>query len=77
MGMSTLVNAQRLRWEMTRRGWLGVDLARQARISEATVSAALSGRSVSTSSVALIAKALSDAPIIEGVDDLLSPTVDL
>jgi transcriptional regulator with XRE-family HTH domain len=60
-----------LRQEMTRRGWAAIDLARAARLSPATVSAALAGRPIAASSVALIAKALASAPPDEIIGRLL------
>ncbi len=60
-----------LRQEMTRRGWAAVDLARVARLSPATVSAALAGRPIAAASVSLIAKALASAPPDEIIDRLL------
>lgn len=60
--MSVLVDSERLHREITRRGWSPVDLARAARLSPATVSAALNGRPIAAASLALMAKALSAAP---------------
>lgn len=69
--MSIEVHRENLRLEMVRRGWSARDLARESRLSEATISSALSGRPISPSSLALIAKALSRAPAIEIVDSLI------
>lgn len=63
--MSVTPDAERMRFEMTRRGWSASDLARAARISPATVSAALAGRRVASRSLACIAHALAKAPVIE------------
>jgi hypothetical protein len=68
--MSVVVHPGRLRQEMTRRGWAATDLAR-ARLSQATISTALAGRPVAARSLALIAKALSQAPILDVVDALI------
>jgi transcriptional regulator with XRE-family HTH domain len=70
--MSIVVHPGRLRHEMVRRGWAATDLAREARLSNATVSAALAGRAVSEQSLALIAKALSRAAVVEIIDVLLA-----
>lgn len=69
--MSVLVHAGRLRQEMTRRGWAATDLAREARLSPATVSAALGGKPIAASSVALIATALSRVPASSIIDSLI------
>jgi hypothetical protein len=59
---------------MTRRGWAPVDLARNARLSPATVSAALSGKAISATSLALIAQALADTPAVIAIDALIMRT---
>ena len=69
--MSVSVHPERLRQEIARRGWSPVDLARAARLSPATVSAALGGRPIAASSLGLIAKALADTPTVEVIDRLL------
>jgi len=56
---------------MTRRGWAATDLAREARLSQATISTALAGRPVAAKSLALIATALSRAPVLDIVDSLI------
>ena len=75
--MSVIVHAGRLRQEMTRRGWAATDLAREARLSQATVSAALAGKAISATSLSLIAKALSRTPAIDLVDKLLAEPPDV
>jgi hypothetical protein len=70
--MSVVVNAVRLRQEIARRGWGSVDLARAARLSPATVSAALSGRPIAASSLNLMVKALASTPVDALIDRLLS-----
>ena len=69
--MSVTVHAGRLRFEIACRGWSASDLAREARLSPATISAALAGRPVAATSVSLIAKALAGAPPDEIIDRLL------
>jgi transcriptional regulator with XRE-family HTH domain len=69
--VSVIVHPGRLRQEMARRGWAAADLAREARISHATVSAALAGKPIAEKSLGLISKALSRAPILDVVDALL------
>jgi lambda repressor-like predicted transcriptional regulator len=56
---------------MARRGWAAADLAREARLSNATLSAALSGRPIAERSLGLIAAALQRTPIISVVDSLI------
>lgn len=58
---------------MDRRGWNAAELAREARPSAAAVSAALAGRPVAASSLALIADALWRTPAVDGIDDLIDP----
>lgn len=65
------VSVERLRRELALRGWNGVDLAYFAKVSPATVSAAMQGRSVSTTTIRKMAIALSKQPVIEGAADLL------
>lgn len=71
MAMSVTVHPGRLRQEITRRGWSPLDLARAARLSPATISAALSGRPIAASSLNLMARALAKAPVVEVIDRLL------
>jgi transcriptional regulator with XRE-family HTH domain len=70
--MSVSINASELRREMARRGWDAIDLARAARLSPATVSAALAGKPISAKSVALIAQAIIRAPTNELLDRLVT-----
>jgi hypothetical protein len=53
------------------RGWDAIDLARQSRLSPATVSAALAGKPIAARSVALIAEALVRVPCNELIDRLV------
>jgi hypothetical protein len=65
---------------MARRGWAATDLARESRLSQATISAALAGRSIAAKSLSLMAQALSRAPVIEVIDSLMlneRPSIDL
>jgi lambda repressor-like predicted transcriptional regulator len=57
---------------MARRGWAAADLARESRLSQATISAALASRPITAQSVALIAKAFTRVPVINGIDSLIS-----
>jgi hypothetical protein len=68
----TRVDAERLRFELARRGWDGCDLATAAGLSAATVSSAIQGRSISTVTLRKMVLALSRAPTLPGVDDLVS-----
>lgn len=53
------------------RGWAATDLARESRLSQATISAALAGRPVAAKSLGLIARALSRTPVVLDVVDSL------
>lgn len=66
------INADRLRREMAARGWNGVDLAHHAGVSPATLSHALNGHPVTTATLNRLARALSKAPLVEGVEELLA-----
>lgn len=70
----TRVDADRLRLELARRGWDGCDLAAAAGLSRATVTAAVRGRQVSTTTLRKIVLALSRAPVLPGIDDLVPAT---
>lgn len=74
--MSVTVQVPLLRQEMARRGWDGSDLARAARLSPATISAALAGRPIAARSLALIAAALAHVPAVEAIDRLLDRPLD-
>ena len=69
--MGVTVHPGRLRQEMARRGWAAADLAREARLSPATVSAALDGRPIAVTSLGLIANALARVPANGMIDSLL------
>jgi len=66
------VNAERLRREMLLRGWDGVDLAYHAVVSPATVSHAVQGHQVSTTTIRRLATALTRQPVIVGAEELLA-----
>lgn len=70
--MGVAINSARLRLELARRGWSHRDLARAARVSPATVSAAAAGRRLSPATLRCIAVALADTPPLRDVDSLLS-----
>ena len=67
----TRVRVEQLRFELARRGWDGCDLATAAGLSCATVLAAVRGRSVSTATLRKIVVALSGAPVLPGIDELV------
>ncbi len=65
------VNAERLRREMLIRGWDGVDLAYHAGVSPATVSHAMQGHPVSSTTIRKLVAALLRQQPIAGADALL------
>jgi len=69
--MGVIVLSEQLRRHMLLRGWNAADLAREARLSQATVSAALAGRAIAASSLSCIAKALLRVPPVEIIDSLI------
>ena len=69
--VSVIVHPARLRREMTRRGWDAFRLSREARLSPATVSAALAGRPIAARSLTMIADALLHAPVLGVIDALI------
>jgi lambda repressor-like predicted transcriptional regulator len=69
--VSVVIHPGRLRQEMARRGWAATDLARESRLSEATISTALAGRPIAEKSLALIGGALQRTPTIPAVDALI------
>ena len=66
------LNSDRLLREMVLRGWNGVDLAYFAQVSPATVSAALRGRPVSSTTVRKMVLALSKVPTVAGAEEILA-----
>lgn len=69
--MSVVVHAGRLRYEMVRRGWSASDLARESRLSPATISVALAGRPIAAKSLDLIASAFTRVPARKAIDGLI------
>lgn len=69
--MGVVIHAPELRRQLARRGLTGADLAALSRLSEATVSHALSGRPISPRSLRAIAIALDEAPAC--ASELLAP----
>lgn len=58
MATRTVYDVNKLAEDMTLKGWLPVDLAKRARVSEMTVSRFLSGRVQTARTAAKLAKAL-------------------
>lgn len=71
--MSVRLSPGRLDRELARRGWNATDLARAAGCSAATISAARRGRPITSATLSKIANALRQAPIIQGIDEILGP----
>jgi len=69
--VSIRVNGQRLEHELVRRGWTGQDLARAAKVSPGTLSAALRGRRISNRSLLRIAIALTERAVVPEIEMLL------
>jgi transcriptional regulator with XRE-family HTH domain len=69
--MTVVVNAAQLRRQMARRGLSATELARAAKLSPPTISAALAGRPISATSFSLIGKALMRLPAVDVLDSLL------
>jgi lambda repressor-like predicted transcriptional regulator len=69
--MSIAVDPARLKLEMDRRGLSAAALAREARLSPPTVTAALAGRPISAASLQLIAKTLARLSVLEMADVLV------
>lgn len=70
--MSVVVSADRLRHEMARRGLSQADLAALARVAPATITHAVHGRPLAAATVAMIARGLVRAEVVDGVDSLLA-----
>lgn len=73
--MSVPVDPARLRYELAVRGMEAIELAKMARLSPATVSAALGGKPISEASLRLIATALQSTPVVAVIERLLAPAV--
>jgi transcriptional regulator with XRE-family HTH domain len=70
--MGIIVDGHRLRLELIRRGWHSSDLAREAGLSEPTISAALMGHQISPHSLRQIAEAIARTPEVVGIDGLMA-----
>ena len=75
--MTIRLDPERLEREIARRGWSAKDLADAAGCSPGTISAARRGRAVTGATVAKIARALREAPIVKGIDELLGDDRDV
>ncbi|HEY1455911.1 MAG TPA: helix-turn-helix transcriptional regulator [Candidatus Dormibacteraeota bacterium] len=71
--MSIKLDPARLERELARRGWNATDLARAAGCSAATISGARRGRPINSLTLSRIAGALTQAPILPGIDEILGP----
>ena len=72
--MSTArLSCNRLDRELACRGWTANDLARAAGVSAATISGARKGGRVAPMTLRKIAIALTKAPVVPGVAELLDP----
>jgi transcriptional regulator with XRE-family HTH domain len=69
--VSVAIHPGRLRYEMARRGWSAAQLARESKLSGATISAALAGRPIAAQSLVLIGEALLRVPPIDAIDSLI------
>jgi len=74
--MGIIVDGLRLRRELIRRGWHSSDLAREAGLSEPTISAALMGHQISPHTLRLIAEAISRNPEVVGIEGLMAGDSD-
>lgn len=73
--MSIPIDPDRLRYELAIRGLSAINLAKRARLSPATVSAALAGKPIAESSVVLIAEVLEATPASDFLRRLVAPVV--
>jgi transcriptional regulator with XRE-family HTH domain len=73
MIVSIVIDPERLRRELARRGLSASDLSHEARISGATISAALAGKPIAASSLQLLGEALLRRPVLAVIDSLLPP----
>jgi transcriptional regulator with XRE-family HTH domain len=70
------VRNTQLRFQMVRRGWSASDLARESRLSPATISAALAGRPIAAKSLDLIAATFTRVPARQAIDGLIMGDAD-
>jgi transcriptional regulator with XRE-family HTH domain len=71
--MSVIVAPERLRYELAIRGMSALNLAKKARLSPATVSAALAGKPIAEASLGLIAHVLEVTTASEFLIRLVAP----
>jgi transcriptional regulator with XRE-family HTH domain len=71
--VSTPIDSARLRYELAIRGMSAINLAKKARLSPATVSAALAGKPIAEASLGLIAQVLEGTPESEFLKRLVRP----
>ena len=71
--MSTPIDSVRLRYELAIRGMSAFNLAKKARLSPATVSAALAGKPIAEATLGLIAQVLEATPESEFLKRLVRP----
>jgi len=71
--MSFAVDPARLAYQMAVRGLSASDLARKARVSPATLSAARAGKRVREDSWRQVARALNETPVDPDIERLLPP----
>jgi transcriptional regulator with XRE-family HTH domain len=69
--VKVLIDPDRLRLELARRGWTARELSVRSGASGPTLSAVMAGRGVRPGTIKRIALALSQAPVVEGIDSLL------
>jgi transcriptional regulator with XRE-family HTH domain len=69
--MSVFIHSARLRRELALRGLSASEMAHEAGVSAATVSAALAGRPISVHSLSLMIKVLLRIPVMDVADSLL------
>lgn len=66
------VQSNRLQEQLALRGWNAVDLARASGVSPATLTNVFRGRRIRAATIRKIAIALTNAPTVQGIEDLLS-----
>ena len=69
--MSAPINAERLRLELNLRAMTACELAKEAKLSAATISHALNGHSISPTTLRRICRVLAREHVVEGARDLL------
>ena len=71
--MTIRLDPERLERELARRGWNATDLAKASGCSAATISGVRNGKAITSSTARKIAAALREAPVVPGIDELLTP----